>query len=206
MQPKFITFTGLDTKTDLIRAEALSRRYPIEFGILFGSRDAPRYPSEEDRYDLSEYDLNLSAHMCGKFARDFQNGLGNFDILENFSRVQVNMKSKDYNEEKLDVIQNITGFRIIRQVRGNEWPTTNLMCLHDESGGTGVATKSFPEQPENIEFVGYAGGIGPENVGKVLSKIKANNFWIDMESGVRTDDWLDLDKCERVCAITYPNL
>lgn len=30
------------------------------------------------------------------------------------------------------------------------------------------------------------------------------DFWIDMETGVRTDDWLDLDKVEKVLKICDP--
>ena len=53
--------------------------------------------------------------------------------------------------------------------------------------------------------VGYAGGFNPENVADKLHYLLTNDevgdFWIDMESGVRTDDWFDLDKVRRVLAI-----
>ena len=29
------------------------------------------------------------------------------------------------------------------------------------------------------------------------------DYWIDMESGVRTDGLFDLEKCERVCRLVY---
>ena len=34
-----------------------------------------------------------------------------------------------------------------------------------------------------------------------MEKVRQGEFWIDMESGVRTDDWFDLDKVRRVLAI-----
>ena len=50
-----------------------------------------------------------------------------------------------------------------------------------------------------------AGGFNPENVADKLRYLLTNDevgdFWIDMESGVRTDDWFDLDKVRRVLAI-----
>jgi phosphoribosylanthranilate isomerase len=51
--------------------------------------------------------------------------------------------------------------------------------------------------------VGYAGGINPDNAAEVVSRIQADRYWIDMETGVRTGDWLDLDKCEAVCRAVY---
>ena len=34
-KPEFITFTGIDDRTDLVLADFLANRYPIEWGILF---------------------------------------------------------------------------------------------------------------------------------------------------------------------------
>ena len=49
---------------------------------------------------------------------------------------------------------------------------------------------------------GYAGGIGPGNVYDKAKELFLNenveDFWVDMESGVRTDDWFDLNKAEKV--------
>ena len=60
-----------------------------------------------------------------------------------------------------------------------------------------------PVKPLNIPGlkVGYAGGLNPENVGEKLEYLMENvegEFWIDMESGVRTDDRFDIDKCVSV--------
>ena len=47
--------------------------------------------------------------------------------------------------------------------------------------------------------MGYAGGIGPDNVVDVLRDIgPVRPTWIDMESGVRTGDKFDLAKVRRV--------
>jgi len=92
----------------------------------------------------------------------------------------------------------------------------NIVFLHDESKGTGKETSAWSIDPQFVtssrKIVGYAGGIKPVNVGKVAQDtIKAcqesggKEFWIDMESGVRSkvisasgkeeEDIFDLSKC-----------
>jgi phosphoribosylanthranilate isomerase len=70
--------------------------------------------------------------------------------------------------------------------------------LFDTSGGRGEIPLAVPGH-NKARLVGFAGGITPENVLRWIGSVNAQNYWIDMESGVRTDDWLDLDKCEAVC-------
>jgi phosphoribosylanthranilate isomerase len=77
----------------------------------------------------------------------------------------------------------------------------NTACLFDCSGGKGISPVNWPNIKENI-FCGYAGGLGPDNIEAEIKKIilltNNNDFWIDMESKVRTKtsdlDYLDLDK------------
>ena len=50
----------------------------------------------------------------------------------------------------------------------------------------------------------YAGGLSVDNVEKVIEDLLIVNnadFWIDMESSVRTNDWFDTKKCEEVLKI-----
>jgi phosphoribosylanthranilate isomerase len=57
----------------------------------------------------------------------------------------------------------------------------------------------YPGRP-----VGYAGGIGPDNVVDIIKRINAAGpYWIDMESKIRTDNWLDLKLCRAVCEAVY---
>ncbi len=60
-------------------------------------------------------------------------------------------------------------------------------------------------------YVGYAGGLGPENVEEQLpliaqAAIGADGFWIDMETRVRSnlDRLFDLEKVERCLTILEP--
>lgn len=81
----------------------------------------------------------------------------------------------------------------------------NVSMLLDESKGTGVLADTWPVPPEEYE-IGYAGGIGPDNISEVLRKVQAaagtRSVWIDMESRLRSTknhmDVFDLDKCYKV--------
>lgn len=94
----------------------------------------------------------------------------------------------------------------------------NVVMLVDESKGTGVLASSWPSPPDGYD-IGYAGGIGPGNVKKVLEDIQnvaaGREVWIDMESSLRSKvdhgdgknekDVFDLVKCfqciEAVCEL-----
>lgn len=81
----------------------------------------------------------------------------------------------------------------------------SFSVLLDASGGRGIDTPI--EVLKGNYKVGYAGGMNPDNVGEKLSYLMENvdgDFWIDMESGVRTDDWFDLDKVRKVLEICMP--
>ena len=117
-----------------------------------------------------------------------------------FSRIQVN--SGKYDIDALVRFQKGVEKSVIMQSRGKAFPKPldGVSCLHDLSGGKGKVPPFRPVQAPLAPLVGYAGGIGPDNVIQVLSEIDAHTFWIDMETKIRNDDdWLDLDKCESVC-------
>ena len=80
-----------------------------------------------------------------------------------------------------------------------------MSYLLDASGGAGIDTPIRIVTAKNTH-IGYAGGIGPENVESKLRTLleydSKEKFWIDMETRVRTkDEWLDLDKVEQVLDI-----
>lgn len=103
--------------------------------------------------------------------------------------------------------------------------------LFDRSAGTG---KPLLAQPENGEprpyptpvpgrLVGYAGGLGPDNVAEFMRSIYApggarERYWIDMETGIRERfstskrrpdgpepaTYVSLTKCQRVMSVIGP--
>lgn len=222
MTPEFITFTGLDVKTDPEKVRKLSARYPIEWGILYGGivgyRIGKRYPSDKviSRF-LAIEDIRLSAHLCGRFSRWALNPLieDSADIISrirlwtdskrSFNRVQINSANYQDVDWYTFLLHVLVRKPVIIQVRGATFPETisGLTWLHDESGGTGKVATVRPLQTTDA-LVGYAGGIGPENVMEIIGQIDASHYYLDMESRVRTRDWLDLDKCQAVCEQIWP--
>ena len=80
--------------------------------------------------------------------------------------------------------------------------------LFDASAGRGVAPEGWPA-PIPDHFCGYAGGINPGNVARHIELIKeagAEDTWIDMESGVRTENRFDLDKVREVLKIAAAHI
>lgn len=86
----------------------------------------------------------------------------------------------------------------------------DVSVLLDASKGKGIAPEAwnapviFDGQPLHT---GYAGGISPENIEAVLDATEktvlehgqpGTRYWLDMETGVRTDNQFDLEKVERV--------
>lgn len=210
--PEFVTFTGVDDHTDFSKLLKLNERYlfRIEWGVLFSESKQgkdPRYPSEYTielvQNLVDKHELFLSAHICGKYSRrimqrDYLQELN----LRNFERTQVNTTEPDY--ERIEAFGNFKGLEPITQHRSLEWPkrTHAIRYLYDCSGGRGESPEAWPiGRP--LDFVGYAGGIGPDNVLDVVNTINAEQYWIDMESKIRTDNWLDLDKCEEVLFKLY---
>ena len=210
MKPLFLTITGIDDQTDLNRVVALSIKYPVEWGVLFTGNNyqKPRYPNNIKR--IIDIDVPIfSAHLCGKYAEysmsdnmHYSVSIGGHNI---FRRVQIN--STNYDLDHVKNFQTKIDKPVIVQVRGEfpETSTNGVYSLHDTSGGKGITPSVRPVQKATNGFVGYAGGIGPHNVLEVLDSLDAVDkyFWIDGETHFRTDDWLDLDKCEETCRLIW---
>ena len=218
-----ITFTGIDWKTDISELHELQKQYPyVEWGVLVSKNwktNGNRYfnPNFLESLDGS---LNLSAHMCGSVAREAVNG--NLDpfltwanglfVFKLFKRCQLNVATNKNNPEKFEYKGDIGDYfeEVILQQKGVDDCDLFMNCdmnkhvsvLLDASGGNGINTDiellNLPAK------VGYAGGINADNVAEKLTYLVKNcrtPHWIDMESGVRTNDWFDLDKVKKILKI-----
>jgi len=177
--------------------------------------------------------LNLALHICGSAAHDAAVGKWEYIDetifapsapvgIELFKRVQLNLAERKDNPDYC-WIPLIIGQELIVQQRAElelqlfentlkKWKAgpfphrDTISALLDSSGGRGLDTplKVWPSNGK----IGYAGGINPDNVAEKLSfllqNVRMGKFWIDMESGVRTDDWFDIDKVRRVLEICEP--
>ena len=223
MKLKQITFTGLDEHTDVEVLKSIQKEFPIvEFGVLMSAHwktNGNRYPSPEVISRFVDQGLNLSAHLCGSIAKaaftgDFSKVIEKYPIFTHpdFKRSQLNVAPYEDIFTTAGICEPI-GKEIIIQQKSptllysaafNKFsflnPDLNVTMLVDPSGGKGI--------DEGLDVIatscktGYAGGINVDNVEeklKVLMSLETvENFWIDMESGVRTDDWFDTEKVKLV--------
>jgi phosphoribosylanthranilate isomerase len=139
--------------------------------------------------------------------------------MTGFKRIQLNLKFGDV-EGKYDPAQ------LLAHVKDNpQWifiiqyghdkksllplleHIPNHAVLFDESAGRGISPESW-DKPLPGHVCGYAGGINPSNVQAhidMIAKVAPGyTTWIDMETGVRTDDAFDLAKVRRVLEIARP--
>ena len=218
-----VTITGADNNTHPADMQKLSDKYPfVEWGILFSKSSAgkDRYPSREKIEQFEHLNVNLSAHFCGEYSR---NVVLKGDIAEishhfRFKRVQLNFNFQNtvpelpllrrvmytYPNREFILQYNQSNVPAINSFLNT--PPRNVALLYDASGGRGTEIRTF--SPSFAQPTGYAGGITPDNVESIcqtLSKMSnpgESPIWIDMESGVRTDNELDMDKVKKVLEIT----
>lgn len=180
--------------------------------------------------------MKLAAHLCGSRVNEVLLGDDSFlKILTawGFQRVQINATAvngvdtsrlAESVETFLKVVHSHPELEFILQKNEETKPLwdgllsldndlagqrgylpKNVSMLVDESKGTGVLASSWPTPPSEYS-IGYAGGIGPHNIEKVLDDImvvaKGSHVWIDMESSLRSikdqQDIFDLNKCYEV--------
>lgn len=222
-----VCFNGIDVNTDLRKLAQVQCHYPYaEFGIILSrnwGENGNRYLDPTYLEKIAGVGLNLSAHLCGEIARqairdNWEPALelcgGHFGI---FRRTQLNIANSKVNPETLhfehipenikEVIiqQRPDNMELYREYYERE-KNPRVTILFDASGGTG-ADGDFVAHNE-FTRAGYAGGLKPDNIRKkrkqLLDSMEENHsFWLDMESGVRTDDWFDIEKIENVLAQIY---
>jgi phosphoribosylanthranilate isomerase len=158
----------------------------------------------------------LSAHLCGNYTHEYLTkgyltsaikDLGDIMTGNSFSRYQLNFNSTKNPacKEFIDSLGRCTTNQILQFNKANydlcqkviEINNPNIHFLYDGSGGRGVLPENWQGVVPN-HFTGYAGGLNPDNLEEALININKavgdNEIWIDTETGVRTDDKLDLEK------------
>ena len=220
-----LTFTGIDRKTNRW-FEVLEEYQRVEFGVLVGSNtgwERPIFPPLTIINALRSisHRFNTAIHLCGSYTRGLMAGGKGLEealrISEGFSRVQINLPPH-FTTENLDVacsmiprfIDASEAQTVILQHRSG-WDKIPLIhprleYLFDQSGGSGkVNFESWPIPPVLGRW-GYAGGIGPGNIGEAMRfnrRHEDRSLWFDMESQVRTAGWLDINKVLQVCQIAF---
>ena len=198
---RFVTMTGIDERTDLDRVQSLSRRFAVEWAVLMSpdlQGEHPRFPGQSVIDALRSLPVRKAVHLCGAHAKAVMAGGDPGVDLAGFDRVQINHRRPV--AELVAAFATAHGVQGIMQSRTLEFPDApGVQTLFDKSGGHGRLPVEWPVHPGHL--VGLAGGISPDTIDGVLDTLDMDGeVWLDMETGVRTDDWLDLDKVEEILA------
>lgn len=212
VQPVFIAFTGVDSAELLPAMQQLSRHFPIEWGVLVDdAREELLFADPDIRARLLEAPgLRYAAHVCGEQAGLIANDPAHATInLAGFQRLQVNHGFSGSSPEQIENSIRFGRSQTIRtmlQTLGDFPGDARLDWLYDTSFGTGKTPARWPTISAGGPFCGFSGGINAENAAEVVKTLAAPEgaqYWIDMESGVRTEGRFDLAKCEAVCRAVF---
>lgn len=206
-----LTVTGADTNTPLRRIQQLARLPLVEIGLLLSGT-----PEGRQRYPwvtwldeaASAADGHSALHVCGSVARRWLHEGKIERLTSKVARIQVNgkvgMEGLSVPDIELLCAQYPRHVIITQHCLGNEAllevTAQNHALLVDASGGRGVGPSSW-ERPDTLKEVGFAGGLGPDNLGEQLPLISAaaggRPAWIDMEGRIRdANDWFDADRAQ----------
>ena len=222
---KICTLTGIDEQTNLNDLVALSREFPfVEWAMLYSPDRAGkevRYMSQKKLIEATEFlkeKASTALHLCGASVPDFVENIGQQDFTKQFDRIQLNfnMRRSKFTfgqlQEAVNAFMSEKRPLITQHHSGNDHLSQAITgqyhhVLFDSSGGSGKSVTEWPERFEK-KFIGYAGGLGPETIEDDLKSIAHHahhhNFWIDMESKIRTNDLLDIEKCHTVLSACEP--
>ena len=211
LKPAFIAFTGVDDPRTIGDLQALSERYPIEWGVLVHpDRNGPPFADPALLERLRSAGVRLSAHLCGPLAAAVVKGRPTEFEVAGFSRVQINHmqgRADGGVVARASRYAACQGVRAVLKCSGAFPPDGRVDWLHHLSLGKDVRPRWLPQIYNTHPFCGVSGGIDPHNVIELLSARLIVSmgvpFWIDIETGVRTDGLLDVDKCAAVCAAVY---
>lgn len=197
-----ITITGVDKCTSFEDISLLLDA-GAEVAVLWTET-----PEGRNRYPSVSWMVNMrsrcrqygsiAVHVCGSGARKRLLKSGGALFIHGFNRIQINGRVSvddlcrvcDRYEVEVITQNHATNAELLN------YPMASHAILVDGSGGRGIAPAEWI-RPITRKRVGFAGGLGPDNLAAELPKIAAvatGDWWVDMESSVRTDDWFDVEK------------
>lgn len=225
MKLKYVSITGADDEVAVGDLDKIAAAHPyVEWAILLMPErmGQKRFPSADWIRNFADTykGAHKAMHLCGGAFLGF---IGNdpeiLGLMWGFKRIQLNLEFGDvagkYDPAKLFAqIRAHPEFEFViqyteknRDLLPKLRDIPNHALLFDQSAGRGVAPDSWPA-PIGGHFCGYAGGLNPDNINKNLMAIAhaagTAATWIDMESGVRTDDRFDLDKVGKILVAAAP--
>lgn len=190
-----ITLTGADEATPLGELELLTRQFPeVEVGILLSLS-----PERRNRYPgltwirgaVERLGERCAVHVCGRAAKEAVLAY-RLPWLGSAGRVQINGKVS--GDELLAALRLFNV--VITQYAENDEAANRLagsslslghQLLVDASGGRGLSPLEW-RRPTTYRRVGFAGGLGEDNLARELPRIAAvatGAWWVDMETKLR---------------------
>ncbi len=222
MRLKYCSLTGADDATSIDALSALATDFPfVEMAILLmpekmGQKRFPTAPWIRD-FATQYKGAHRAMHLCGEGLFGFlAEDAKVLELMRGFQRIQLNLTFADAGS-RIDPAQlaaqakKYAAYQFIIQYGPQHQgvlpyfdAVPNHALLFDDSAGRGIAPDHWPA-PLPGHFCGYAGGLNPDNLDRHLDLMHNaagdELVWIDMESGIRTDDIFDLVKCRRVLEI-----
>ena len=227
---EIVTLTGVDEQTNLTALMELADEFPAaEFASLAGSRtgrDDPEYPGKPTLRLLGrmgERGARTALHLCGRMARAVaveKEVPGDIlELCDGFGRVQVNLDAEWFDGERgertrhgiIGLAEAVAAEKVILQHRG-DWESIPIEhpkvdYLFDPSGGRGVDSLHVWPPPPEGRAVGYAGGIGLDNIGEALEftgRYPDARLWLDMQRKLRNEqNRFDMSRARRICVATF---
>lgn len=219
-----VSITGADDAVNITDLAELGAQFPfVEWALLYvpGKEGEPRNPLRSWRrafFDAKVPGRN-AVHLCGRLA--FEELLSDrlpTEILQaNRLQLNVNARRMDFTPEEVSRIYikalDLGPDIILQFHEGSEdaisrtlpvasvKQSSKVHILLDGSRGKGVLPSAWAV-PQSVApfYCGFAGGLGPDTVAAVVPLLEAmgRRFWIDMETGIRTDNQFDLVKVRAV--------
>lgn len=226
-----LTFTGIDSLTDIDDLVGLSKDYP---NIRFGFRTSSDwrnlgYPNPTEIRRLGHPDLSYVLVIDNVEAQDILNGDWNVIInrfgnsFRYFSAVQLNLGRQKFqlryalrnvpeNIKEIIIQQtdsdDLNMYKYLKRTAARE--NFKVSLLVDGSGGKGFFCTPTEELfLQMSESFGFAGGLNPKNCRQVFdiceqyAEILELPYWLNFESGVKDDFGFNINACRAICEKIY---
>lgn len=171
------------------------------------------------------FNMKSALHLCGfnVFNEILRNEVPEdfLQELRSYDRIQLNINARKEQFDAKEVMRvydflAARGHSLILQCHPGTQSLINgylaqtpyldqLGVLYDASRGKGVLSSEWAKPLEVVGRpipCGYAGGLSPENIETSLAEIDAVAgqfvYWVDMETGLRTENEFDLAKAQAV--------
>jgi len=208
MKIECLTITGVDNQTPIEDIISLSEEFPLlEWGILLSPKSFGKiyYPDLQwiEKLTSTSSSISISGHVCGIWLHDILQGRfpGELNTLP-FGRLQLNLAKyipqvriqnlkKSLPRNRSFILQvgeyYLEGITLANELHDAGY---TVAILYDISGGAGISPSEWKSFPEGLP-VGYAGGLGPDNLESELTKLRPivgnRSIWINMQAKIRTN-------------------